>query len=89
MPSYFPCYKLTFRQTILALLFYLVLLIIYRYEAILKITTHYLGTDQYDGGLYVWLFTHNLNLLSEYPYFNTHAFYPYTKTLAWTDNYCL
>ncbi|MEX0596557.1 MAG: hypothetical protein WD512_08650, partial [Candidatus Paceibacterota bacterium] len=86
---YLAFYQLKTKNLVISLIYFLLLLLIYRTESILKINTHYLGTDQADGGLYVWLFKSNLKDLWELPWFNTRAFYPYTLSLAWSDNFIL
>ena len=65
------------------------LLIILRWDAVLNISTHYVGGSERDAGFYMWLAKSNLRDLVSYPWFNTAAFYPYTRTLAWSDNFIL
>ena len=48
-----------------------------------------LGGTARDAGLYSWLIKSNLSDLLKTDWFSTKAFYPYTKTLAWSDNFIL
>ena len=48
-----------------------------------------LGGFSGDTGLYVWLVQSNIRDLFALPWFNTNAFFPYTRTLAWSDNFIL
>lgn len=87
--SYLPDYHLNLKQNIIAIFLFSALLFAYRYLTFFKIQTHYLGTPDADAGLYVWLFKTNLRDLFELLWFNTKAFYPYTQSLAWSDNFIL
>src|SRR5690606_29944065 len=61
---------------------------IWRFSALLHISTHYIGGFQGDAGLYSWL----TNLNSQnflFPWFETNGFYPYGYSLAWSDNFIL
>ncbi len=87
--NYLAFYKLKNKQIAISIIYFLLLILLYRTESILKINTHYLGTDRSDGGLYVWLFKSNLKDLWALPWFNTRAFYPYTLSLGWSDSFIL
>ena len=66
-----------------------VILCLFRVPALLEISTAFIGGAQGDGGLYVWLVKSNLRDLGVLPWFNTLAFYPYSQSLAWSDNFIL
>ncbi|NLF25845.1 MAG: hypothetical protein GX589_09355 [Deltaproteobacteria bacterium] len=84
-----PLYSPSLRQQLTAIMLFLMILGVFRMEVLIRFNTHFLGGYEGDAGLYIWLIKTNLhNLLSE-PWFNTKAFYPYTRTLAWSDNYIL
>ena len=72
-----------------ALLFFLTLLAVLRYDVFNNISSHILGGVYGDGGLYWWLFNHNIENYFKLPFFNTLGFYPYSLTLAWSDNFIL
>lgn len=63
------------------------LLIIFRFDGFRFFFSEYIGGFSGDGGLYVWLVQHNLRDLFSLPWFNTYAFYPYGKAIAWSDNF--
>ena len=67
----------------------LLLLILVRFAAFRYFNTRYLGGFERDAGLYVWLVNANIQDLFGSGWFNTPAFYPYTRTLAWSDNFIL
>ena len=87
--NFLPDYSLSLKRKLKAAAFFLLLLFSYRYESILKIQAHYLGTPNSDAGLYLWLFKSNLQDLFSLTWFNTKGFYPYTQSLAWSDNFIL
>lgn len=82
-------HPLSLKQEIISLLFFSALLFIIRYDAFLNIDSHVLGGVAGDGGLYWWLFNHNIENYFKLPFFNTLGFYPYSLSLAWSDNYVL
>ena len=84
-----PSYCSNVRQELLVIGSFLVVLLLYRFEAILNINSSYLGGFSGDGGLYVWLTKSNARDLFSLPWFNTKSFFPYTRTLAWSDNFIL
>lgn len=51
--------------------------------------THYLGGASHDAGLYIWLSRVILEALAPNSWFTLPAFYPYQKSLAWSDNFIL
>lgn len=68
---------------------FLVLLVLSRAHALLSLGSQFLGGSEGDAGLYIWLMQSNCRDLFSLSWFNTSAFYPYTKTLAWSDNFIL
>ena len=52
-------------------------------------TCRYLGGYERDAGLYVWLMLQNARDLFHNAWFETSAFYPYGRSLAWSDNFIL
>lgn len=86
---YVENYRSNKKNEIIAILFFLALLFTLRLESILNLSSHYLGGRSHDAGLYIWLFDSNLRDLFSLPWFNTSGFYPYTKSLAWSDNFIL
>lgn len=64
-------------------------LALFRWRALIDFSSLYIGGTSGDAGLYVWLVKSNIRDLFELPWFNTNAFYPYTRTLAWSDNFIL
>lgn len=67
----------------------LLVLLITHFSAFRHLSTRYLGGFDRDAGLYVWLMKVNMRGMFGIPWFNTPAFYPYTRTLAWSDNFIL
>ncbi len=67
----------------------LLALFAFRFRALLHLNSLFLGGSEGDAGLYIWLMQSNIRDLFSVPWFNTQAFYPYTKTLAWSDNFIL
>ena len=73
-------------------------LLITRWPLFEHFTTHYIGGSQADAGLYIWLIKENLHRISEWlsnellfqkEFSSLSAFYPYAKSLAWSDSYLL
>jgi hypothetical protein len=62
---------------------------IVRLDGILSLSTHVIGGVAGDAGLYFWLIHSNTTDLFHLPWFTTRAFFPYTGTLAWSDNFIL
>jgi len=77
------------RADLIALANLLLLLVLMRWHTMANLASEYLGGAQGDAGLYIWLTQSNLRDLFTLPWFNTTAFYPYTRSLAWSDNYIL
>lgn len=77
------------KNEIQAILGLLLILLIFRYQAVLLMNTYYLGSVQGDAGLYAWLLKSNLPDIFSLGWFDKLAFYPYSKVLAWSDNFIL
>jgi len=73
-------------QAILALL---VLTLLSRFSVLANLSTHVLGGAERDAALYLWLIEQNQKNLFSEPWFSTSAFYPYTLSLGWSDNFIL
>lgn len=86
--SFLPFNKTSFKQECRAIFILLGLLIIFRFQAILKIDYAFIGGAERDAGLYIWLAKSNLRDFFEM-FFNTRGFYPYGQSLAWSDNFLL
>jgi hypothetical protein len=84
-----PSYKMSHKTALLMITIQCLALLILRFELFTTFSTHLIGGFSGDGGLYYWLSQHNARSLFSLPWFNTRAFYPYTETLAWSDNYIL
>ncbi len=67
-----------------ALLCLALTLLVFRAKAVGFIGSHYLGGATADAGLYVWL--SKISLFHAFD-FSTPAFYPYGRSLAWSDNF--
>lgn len=65
------------------------LAILSRISLLTHFTTHFIGGARQDSGLYLWLVETNARDLFSQPWFNTYAFYPYSSSLAWSDNFIL
>jgi hypothetical protein len=65
------------------------LLVISLADSLALLTSHYIGGVSGDGGLYIWLTKVSLNSLSPTAWFDTPAFFPYGRSLAWSDNFIL
>lgn len=76
-------------QALLTLGALALVLAVFRFQALTHFTTHFIGGAEGDGGLYLWLMQSNARELFSLPWFNTRAFYPYTQSLAWSDNFIL
>ena len=77
------------RVELIAVLNLLLLLILMRWQTLANLGSQFLGGTEGDAGLYIWLTRSNLRDLLSLPWFNTTGFYPYTRSLAWSDNYIL
>lgn len=77
-----------YREFFAALLF-LIALVIFRLDGFLKFSDGFIGGVTGDAGLYVWLFKIHINSIFNTPWFETPALYPYSYTLAWSDNFLL
>ncbi len=74
---------LTFSAFIASLLFLL------RWQIFPVIASQIIGGTGGDAGLYQFLARSNNRDLFSLPWFSTSAFYPYSGTLAWSDNFIL
>lgn len=81
--------RLTTKEILLSVIIYALVTVIIRYHGLSTLSSQYLGGASGDAGLYVWLFNSNIKQMLSEGWFNTAAFYPYTKTLAWSDNFLL
>ena len=82
---YTPSFKLLLSVT----LFLLAVAALIRFRVFPQFTSAYLGGAEYDAGLYVWLTKRELKEFFELGWFNTKAFFPYARSLAWSDNFIL
>lgn len=82
-------YKPIRNKQLFAVIGLLLIFIAFRLKAILTLGSNFIGGTEGDAGLYIWLMRSNTRDLFHLPWFNTHAFYPYTRTLAWSDNFVL
>ncbi|RIL01799.1 MAG: hypothetical protein DCC75_13495, partial [Proteobacteria bacterium] len=82
-------HKSSFRLSLHAAGILLLVLLLIRASALPQLSSSYIGGFEGDGGLYIWLTQWNLSGLFSLPWFNTKAFYPYTRSLAWSDSYIL
>lgn len=89
VPNFLLVYPSTLTREFRIALAMLFVLVLFRYRAISVLNTHFIGGFEGDAGLYIWLMKHNLRDLISLPWFNTRAFYPYTQSLAWSDNFIL
>jgi hypothetical protein len=87
--AFVPSYKMSAKTALLVIAIQFVALLILRFELFTTFSTHLIGGFSGDGGLYYWLSQHNARSFFSLPWFNTRAFYPYSETLAWSDNYIL
>lgn len=88
-PPFIHVQKLSLREYGYAGLVLLASLIIFRWNAIKQISTAFLGGYEADSGLYIFLTQSNCYDLFSQPWFSTKAFFPYSLTLAWSDNFIL
>lgn len=82
-------HPLTLKQELLALAGLFLILCVFRFRVFPVYSSAYLGGFERDAGLYIWLVKSNLSDLFSFPWFDTRAFFPYTQTLAWSDNFIL
>jgi hypothetical protein len=67
----------------------LILVLASRFAVFSQLSTHILGGAERDAGLYLWLVELHQKALFTEPWFNTPAFYPYSLSLGWSDNFLL
>ncbi len=82
------------RQFVLGALGVLLVVLALRFEVTLKLSSHALGGAERDAALYLWLtevWARNLSHLElgSASFLNLPGFFPYTLTLAWSDNFFL
>ncbi|RME59424.1 MAG: hypothetical protein D6780_05120 [Candidatus Dadabacteria bacterium] len=86
-PSFMPWHYSSLQQHLYAfLLLIAATLFLFKTQ---WITSHYLGGARQDAGYYVWLTKVVPKALLNKGWFNLPANYPYTRTLAWSDNFIL
>ena len=83
---YYPC---TVGTEVVTAIILLAILLILRFRALGTLSTNFIGGAEGDAGLYIYLLKSNVRDLFSLPWFNTMVFYPYTKSLAWSDNFIL
>jgi hypothetical protein len=86
--NYFKIYKTTLSSNLIAFILFSIILIIYRLPVLEHLNTHLFGGSKEDAGLYYWLFNFNKASLV-HSWYDTILFYPYTGTLAWSDNFII
>lgn len=72
----------------MALLAFALIVCISNWSALPWISSRFISGAQGDGGLYIWLVKRGADILTS-PWFETNAFYPYSYSLAFTDNFIL
>lgn len=82
-----PRYRISASSSLLIALANFLALIALRFDLFTDFSTHIIGGFSGDGGLYYWLFRHNTERFFSTPWFNTNILYPYSQTLAWSDNF--
>ncbi len=88
--AFFPRYTFNLKKEAAVFFLFILALCLLRISALTSLSTLFLGGFSGDGGLYVWLTSGGaINALSGGPFaetwFNTSAFFPYTKTLGYSD----
>lgn len=78
---------LSLRDYFIAIAVLLAALVVFRFKAIKQISKAFFGGYEGDAGLYVYLMQSNCQDLVSLPWFSTKAFFPYSLTLAWSDNF--
>jgi hypothetical protein len=79
----------SWKSNLLVIFGLLNILAIFRLKIFINIDKYYLGSIDGDAGLYIWLLKTNIRDLFYLPWFEKTAFYPYSQSLAWTDNFIL
>ena len=87
--EFIPKREVFLRSEIKVLAGLLALILLFRWKVFLNFNTSLLGGVERDAGLYSWLVRSNVSDLFSLSWFNTQAFYPYSLTLAWSDNFIL
>ncbi len=89
LKAFLSLFEFAFDKEALAFAIICLVMVVFRWDAILAFNSRYLGGVEQDAGLYIWLTESNIRDLFSLPWFNTEMFYPYTRTLAWSDNFIL
>ncbi len=76
------------KQESAAILTFLAIIFLIRFESIVSISTHYLGGFNGDASLYIYIVREFARIFPGLS-FETPAFYPYSYSLAWSDNFIL
>lgn len=74
-------------KSLCALIVLLLGVYFYFFEAFISLSQKLIGGFSGDAGIYLWLVKRNSSELFTLPWFDTNAFYPYIKSLAWSDNF--
>ncbi len=69
--------------------YFLALTLALRWKALPLFNYAFIGGTQGDAGLYIWLSYLTPKTLFRIPWFSTQAFYPYSDSLAFSDNFIL
>jgi len=89
VPDFILRFSPGWRKDLSSLLILLALLITVRWQVFVSFNSKVFGGFLGDGGLYLWLSRLSFSDISSGGWFNTPAFYPYTRTLAYSDNFIL
>jgi len=89
VPDFILRFSPGWRKDLSSLLILLGLLFAVRWQVFVSLNSKVFGGFLGDGGLYLWLSRLSLSDISTGGWFNTPAFYPYTRTLAYSDNFIL
>jgi len=58
-----------------------------RFYSVLNINKLFIGGSTHDAGLYLYLIKNNIKNFFTLPFFDTQNFYPYSDSLAFSDNF--
>ncbi len=83
----FPDFSL--RKEVLVFGLLTLLILVLRVDVLINFSSLVLGGVRGDAGIYFWLIDEIPSSLSLRNWFETSAFYPYSKTLAWSDNFII
>lgn len=85
--TFFVSGRVPWRSLVINFTYYFLIACFLRIGFLPEIASSFLGGVNGDAGLYVWLIKSNLRDLFTLQWFSTSAFYPYTLSLGWSDNY--